>query len=656
MNELAAALTAATIVGLGAIYWQLKFRLLLPTEARLHRERLDWSERGTFSQELLEAHPLPETPEALSESIQFGVDRFLARFGGVDLFVWIRRDEIGSFEKTDGELAVRTGILESLEMADLNLEDDLWVQASEKEGGAFWSEDLPGDVGRLLSTRGGRSLRLIPWGTRGRLWGLIGAVGGQESAAAERHAEPLATLAAYFSSMADRAARFWDLEGAREQLQGGLDVTMQRLDETNLQLIQRAKEMNTVKEVTDIISDHPDQPDVLSAIVALVAKSLEADICEFLLLDDETGELVTQPGAHGVDDGPEGRYRISLSTKEASSVRVFSTGEPFVTGDAQNDPQVISHYAKLWNVSSLMIVPLRIESRRIGVMRVGSFKQDLFKPEHVSFVQVIAEEAAVLIESAVLSKKLHESNVELKHLHSMKDDFVSTVSHEFKTPLTSIQGFLAVLLEGETGDLTDEQVRFLKIVKNAADRLHLLVADLLDLSKLEGGLKIALHRLDLVEAARNCVDSQRLAAEERGVILSLEAGEDLPPVRGSEQWIGQVFDNLVSNAIKFTAEGGSVSVGIENKGEGLLVRVADTGIGIPKKEQERVFEKFFRASNRADNDGPAPGTGLGLAICRQIIDRHGGRIWFESEAGKGTRFFFMVPTERRNTPVAVKNT
>ncbi len=657
MNELAAALAVTTAVGLGAIYWHLKFRLLLPVEAQLHRDRLDWSERGDFSQELLEAHPLPETPEALAESLQFGVDRFLARFGGVDVFVWCRRDAIGSFDRSDGDLVFRSGILESLEAEDLKIEEDFWIKAFEEEGGVFWTGNLPGDCGRLLSSRGAGSLRLIPWGTRGRLWGLIGAIGDDESAgASHRHASPLEMLAAYYSSMADRAARFWDLEGAREQLQGGLDVTMQRLDETNLQLIQRAKEMKTVKAVTGIISDHPDQPDVLSAIVALVAKSLEADICAFLLLDEETGELITQPGAYGVSEGDEGLYKIPLSNEQASSVRVFRSGEPFVTGDAQNDPLVISHYAKLWNVRSLMVVPLRVDSQRVGVMRVGSFKQDLFKPEHVSFVQVIAEEAAVLIESAVLSKRLHDSNVELHRLHTMKDDFVSTVSHEFKTPLTSIQGFLAVLLEGETGDLTAEQVRFLKIVKNAADRLHLLVTDLLDLSKLEGGLKISLNRLDLLESARNCIAGQRFSAEERGVILSLDARDDLPPVRGNEQWIGQVFDNLVSNAIKFTPKGGSVSVAIENKGAGLQVRVADTGIGIPEGEQERIFEKFFRASNRDSSSGQVPGTGLGLAICRQIIDRHGGRIWFESEANRGTRFYFMVPTERNVVPVGVENT
>ena len=653
VNPLFGALAASTIVGIGAVYWFLRFRMLGPVEAKYSQERLEWSERGAFSQELLEAHPMPETPESFAESVQFGVDRFLARFGGLDVFVWFRRAPLGAFDGTDGDLIVRSGSLESLEPADLKLEEALWDKAFSTEQGWKVSGELPGNCGRLLSVRGARAIRFVPWGTRDRLWGLISAVSyGSNAEAADRHKEPLETLAAYFTSMADRASRFWELDRARERLQGGLDVTMQRLDETNLQLIQRAKEMRTLQEVTDIISEHPDQSDVLSAIIGIVAKSLDADICAFLTFDQDTGELVTLPGAFGVNES-DGMYRIPLTNEHSSSVRVFRFGKPFITGDAQNDPDVIAHYAKLWNCRSLMVVPLRVESQRIGVMRVGSFRKDLFSEDHIGFVQVIAEEAAVLIESAVLSKKLQDTNLELQRMHSMKDEFVSTVSHEFKTPLTSIQGFLAVLLDGDAGEIPAEQRRFLKIVKSAADRLHLLVTDLLDLSKLEGGVQIELESIDLVETAQKCLEGQRLAAQARSITLELSASGELPAAHGNSQWLGQVFDNLVSNAIKFTPEGGRVTVGLENKGEGLLARVSDTGIGIPEDEQRRVFEKFFRASNR--NAMPAPGTGLGLAICRQIVDRHGGRIWFESSSGQGSTFFFVIPTERASAAVGAKN-
>ena len=126
----------------------------------------------------------------------------------------------------------------------------------------------------------------------------------------------------------------------------------------------------------------------------------------------------------------------------------------------------------------------------------------------------------------------------------------------------------------------------------------------------------------------------------------------LPKVLGHEEWLRQVFDNLISNAVKFTPTGGQVTVGLANRGEGVEAKVEDNGIGIPTGDQERIFEKFFRASNRQSIK--APGTGLGLAICQSILDRHEGRIRLESEPGKGTRFIFVVPAVKESTAEQLK--
>ncbi|MBI2362009.1 MAG: HAMP domain-containing histidine kinase [Elusimicrobia bacterium] len=419
---------------------------------------------------------------------------------------------------------------------------------------------------------------------------------------------------------------------------------MARLDATNLQLIQRAKEMKTLQEITDAISEQPDHAGVLRSVVAIVARSLEADLCAFLLLDDETGELVTQPGAFGVASDEGALYRISLANEQSSSVRVFKTGEPFLTADAQTDPAVIARYARLWRCHSLLVVPLVLEGRRIGVLRVGSFKKSFFTPEHAQFVALIAEEAAVLVESAVLSRRLAATNKRLAEMHRIKDDFVSTVSHEFKTPLTSILGFLAVLLDGDAGPLAPEQRRFLGIVRSAAQRLSELVSDILDISKLETGVEMEAESVDLGAAARRVLEETRWRGAEKELSFEADIPAGLPAVTGSERWLSQVLENLLSNAIKFSRPGGPVRLTLSHKGEGLQATVEDSGVGIPEADQPRIFEKFFRASNR-DATG-ASGTGLGLAICRRIIDRHCGRIWFESTEGKGTSFHFVVPVAR----------
>jgi signal transduction histidine kinase len=184
----------------------------------------------------------------------------------------------------------------------------------------------------------------------------------------------------------------------------------------------------------------------------------------------------------------------------------------------------------------------------------------------------------------------------------------------------------------------------LGIVRASAQRLGGLVGDILDLSNLEGGIEMETASLDLAALARRAADECEWKASEKGVSLAVEVPEQMPPVTGSRRWLGQVVENLLTNAVKFSNPGGAVAVRLAHKGEGVQVTVSDSGIGIPAADQSRIFEKFFRASNR-DATG-ASGTGLGLSICRHIVNRHGGRIWFESTEGIGTSFHFVVPTAK----------
>lgn len=633
MTELMAAVLCSLAAALAGGIWWTRLARVLPLERALARAAALAERRTSFALVLLGTRRSATTPSALSEAAQVAADAFLERFAGVDIFAWTRQ----SGKRGEGELIFRSGPLEAMEAADLVVPETAWDTVFETRVVVPW--DAPGGM------RGGF---LRPWGARGKVWGVLGAVQGARREGDEDflavHAGALDALAAHLDAAAERAAQFWELEKARVELEGGLDATARRLDETNVQLIRRAKEVRTFQEVTDAITRNPEHAGVLAAIVAIVANSLDADLCAFLLHDEATGELVTQPGGFGLSNDEGSLYRISLANDQSSSVRVFKTGEPFITADAQSDPLVIARYARLWRCHSLVVVPLILEGRRIGVLRVGSFKKTFFTPDDVRFVSLLGEEAAVLIESAMLSKKLADSNTRLAEMHRLKDDFVSTVSHEFKTPLTSILGFLSVILEGEAGPLNPEQRRFLGIVRSSAQRLSSLVSDILDLSKLEEGVSVESAAFDLAAAARKTIDEMRWRADEKEIRMELEAPDGLPNAFGSERWLSQVLENLLSNAVKFSRPQGRVRVLISHKGEGLQATVVDDGIGIPEADQPRIFEKFFRASNR-DATG-APGTGLGLAICRHIVDRHNGRIWFESRAGAGTSFHFVVPAAR----------
>ncbi len=227
---------------------------------------------------------------------------------------------------------------------------------------------------------------------------------------------------------------------------------------------------------------------------------------------------------------------------------------------------------------------------------------------------------------------------------------MALVSHELRTPLTSILGYLELVLEGDAGEVTEEQRQFLSVVERNSQRLLRLVGDLLLIAQIEAG-KLTLERglVDLAVLAADCVEAARPRADEKGVALVLEAGA-VPALSGDRVRLAQVLDNLVSNAIKFTPGGGKVTVGLAQQNGHVLVAVSDTGIGIPVAEQGRLFERFFRTSGATQR--AIQGTGLGLAITKAIAEAHGGEISVESEENVGTTVRITLPPASSVGPAA----
>jgi signal transduction histidine kinase len=236
--------------------------------------------------------------------------------------------------------------------------------------------------------------------------------------------------------------------------------------------------------------------------------------------------------------------------------------------------------------------------------------------------------------------KLAAQVEQLMTLDRLKDDFVALVSHELRTPLTSIEGYLDLVLE-EDDMPAGEQRRFLETVRRNSDRLVRLVNDLLVLFRADGGkLELDLSRIDLCELVLESVAHALPAAEHAGVILSA-ALESVPPVLGDETRLGQVLDNLISNAIKYTPLGGSAEVRVAAVDGFVEIAVEDSGIGIPAEEQERLFERFFRSS--LSSSLQIQGTGLGLAITREMVVAHGGTLEVRSAEGEGSCFTVRIP-------------
>jgi len=227
-----------------------------------------------------------------------------------------------------------------------------------------------------------------------------------------------------------------------------------------------------------------------------------------------------------------------------------------------------------------------------------------------------------------------------RELDRMRDAFVATVSHELRTPLTSISGFLE-MLEDEEHALGDSGRQYLDVIRRATERLHSLVEDLLLVAQIEAHrIELELAPVDLGELARVSAESARPAASEKKIALDVVT-DGPPAVLGDATRLAQVLDNLVSNAVKFTPEGGSVTITVGTNGKGAKLVVADTGIGVGVEEQKQVFTRFFRASSATRR--AIPGTGLGLAICHALVEQHGGTIEFRSREGEGTEVVVTLP-------------
>lgn len=253
------------------------------------------------------------------------------------------------------------------------------------------------------------------------------------------------------------------------------------------------------------------------------------------------------------------------------------------------------------------------------------------------------------------ARTLENAYKKLQKLDKMKDDFLSTVSHELRTPLTSIKGFAEILLNYEEDP--DTRKEFLTIINNEAERLTRLVNDVLDLSRIEAGrMQWETSKLSMGQIVRTATASAHGLASQKHINLVVSVEEDLPPVWGDRDRFVQVITNLLSNAVKFSREGGEVRVKAElPRAEGgaptsavVKVSVSDDGIGIAPDDQGRIFDKFVQVGDTM-TDRPI-GTGLGLSICKEILGHYRGRIWVESELGKGSTFSFVVPVAEATVP------
>ncbi len=313
----------------------------------------------------------------------------------------------------------------------------------------------------------------------------------------------------------------------------------------------------------------------------------------------------------------------------------------------------------LRSAQSQLILPILREQKSIGLLLLETERQAEFPPETLEFLTRLSDHAAIAISNAQFYNEVQEANI-------AKSDFISFVSHELKTPMTSIRGYTDLLAAGAVGKINEAQEGFLSTIRSNVLRMSTLVSDLADISQIETGrLSLKFGAVSIADVINEVVRTTERQVHDKEQNLIVDVPEDLPLAWADQTRLIQVVTNLVNNANKYTPKGGEIRIRVLHlngqdrslipadlrEGEGnpadlILVSIADTGIGIDDKDQPGIFTKFFRSDDHKARE--APGTGLGLNITKSLVEMQGGKIWFESEFRKGSTFFFITPVAETN--------
>jgi len=413
------------------------------------------------------------------------------------------------------------------------------------------------------------------------------------------------------------------------------------------ELTRSVEKLTALSEVSRAVSSTLDVETVLDTIVSRASQLAGADGCSIFEYD-EAAEQFELRATHNDDTAfVEALRAVPLRRGEGLMGRAAEMREPIQIPDI-TQPGAYQSSARTtlirFGYRALLSVPLLREDQIIGSLSFNRKAPGEFPPEVVDVLKTFATQSALAIQNARLFREIADKSAQLESASRHKSEFLANMSHELRTPLNAIIGFSEILAEKMFGDINEKQTEYLQDILESGRHLLSLINDILDLSKIEAGrMELELSEFDLPTAIDNAVILVRERASRRGIQLGTTIDKRLGTIGGDERKVKQVLLNLLSNALKFTPEGGRIDVGARLYDHVAEVSVADTGIGIAPADQDAVFEEF-RQVGAADKK--AEGTGLGLALSRRFIELHGGRIWVKSRLGAGSTFTFTLPLSR----------
>ena len=488
-------------------------------------------------------------------------------------------------------------------------------------------DDAEYTVGAVAVAGGFRSVLSVPLVRQGRPIGAISVGRPEPGHFPEAHIALLQTFADQAVIAIENVRLFRELEARTREL------------------TRSVGELKALGEVGQAVSSTLDLPTVLRTIVARAADLAGMDGGAIYEYDEAREEF----HLHATDNLPDALVDALQSAPvrkgDGAIGRLAVTREPVQIRDITDEAIYQSRVREIVigaGYRSLLAVPLLREDHLLGGLVVNRRSAGEFAPHVIDLMKTFATQSALAIHNARLFREIEDKGRQLETASRHKSEFLANMSHELRTPLNAIIGFSEVLTERLFGEINDKQAEYLADILDSGRHLLSLINDILDLSKIEAGrMELQTSDFDLPGAIENTLTLVRERAHRRGITLNRTVDARLGMFHADERKVKQVLLNLLSNALKFTPEGGRIDVLANVRDDAVEIAVTDTGVGIAPEDQAAVFEEFRQV-------GPATkkveGTGLGLAISRKFIELHGGRIWVTSQPGMGATFAFTVPT------------
>jgi GAF domain-containing protein len=487
-------------------------------------------------------------------------------------------------------------------------------------------EDPEFSIRSTAAATGFRSIVSIPLMREGDPIGVIGVGRSEPGPFPDKQIELLKTFADQAVIAIENVRLFKELEARTGEL------------------TRSVQELKALGEVGQAVSSTLDLETVLSTIVSRAAQLAGMDAGAIYEYDEGRGEFYLHTADRLQDEVVTALRAGPIRKGEGALGRMAVTGEPAQIRDIMTDANYQRRLREIvlrLGYRSLMALPLMRDDHLLGGLVVYRKTTGEFDSSVIDLLRTFATQSALAIQNARLYREIEVKSRELESASRHKSEFLANMSHELRTPLNAIIGFSEVLYERMFGEINEKQAEYISDILQSGHHLLSLINDILDLSKIEAGrMELDTSDFDLPGTIENTLTLVRERALRRGIALGCMVDERLGTIRADERKVKQVLLNLLSNALKFTPEGGKIDVRAAVKDGEAEISVTDTGVGIAPEEQQAVFEEFRQVGTASKK---VEGTGLGLAISRKFIELHGGRIWVESTVGSGSTFAFTLP-------------